>query len=188
MVKKTKKDTDSEAAGLKNDEQVAAGHGDEAKGDDLVKRLEDTEKKAAENYDKYLRAIAELDNYKKRAAKEKADAIAYGNETLIRDILPILHSLDRAAEHACNAGDMAAFKEGFNLVKEQLVCCLGKHGVEQIEAVGADFDPNMHDALMQVESEEHANNKVVEEFEKGYRLKGRLLKASKVSVGKAVKK
>jgi molecular chaperone GrpE len=188
MVKKTKKDMDSETTEPKKEELLTAEHEDEVKGDDLLKRLEDAEKKAAENYDKYLRVLAELDNYKKRAAKEKADAIAYGNETLIRDILPILDSLDRAAEHACNAGDIVAFKEGFNLVKEQLVCCLGKHGVEKIEAVGTEFDPNLHDALLQVESEEHRNNKVVEEFEKGYLLKGRLLKPSKVSVGKAAKK
>jgi molecular chaperone GrpE len=188
MVKKTKKDMDREKTELKKEEQTAAEPGDEEKGDDPMKRLENAERKAVENYDKYLRVLAELDNYKKRAVREKADAIAYGNESLIRDILPILDSLDRAAEHACNAGDMVAFKEGFRLVKEQLVCCLGKHGVEKIEAVGADFDPNLHDALLQVESEEHGDNKVIEEFEKGYLLKGRLLKPTKVSVGRAAKK
>lgn len=186
MVKKTKKDMDRETTEL--EEQPAAEPGDEEKGDDLMKRLEDAERKAAENYDKYLRVLAELDNYKKRAVREKADAIAYGNENLIRDVLPILDSLDRAAEHACNAGDIVAFKEGFNLVKEQLLCCLEKHGVEKIEAVGADFNPNLHDALLQVEGEEHGDNKVIEEFEKGYLLKGRLLKPTKVSVGRAAKK
>jgi molecular chaperone GrpE len=190
MVKKTKKDKDMdrETTELNKEDQPAAESGHKEKGDDLMKRLEDAEKKVVENYDKYLRVLAELDNYKKRAAKEKADAIAYGNENLIRDILPILDSLDRAAEHACNAGDMVAFKEGFSLVKEQLICCLGKHGVEKIEAVGADFNPNLHDALLQVESEEHGNNKVIEEFEKGYLLKGRLLKPTKVSVSRAAKK
>ena len=74
------------------------------------------------------------------------------------------------------------------MVKEQLLCCLGKHGVEKIESVGTDFDPNIHDALLQVESEEHGNSKVVEEFEKGYLLKGRLLKPAKVSVGRDPKK
>jgi molecular chaperone GrpE len=186
MVKKIKKDTDKEATELKK--QSSAELEDEQKDDNLMERLENAEKKAAENYDKYLRAVAELENYKKRAAKEKADAIAYGNEHLIRDILPIIDSLDRAAEHSCNAGDLAAFKEGFNLVKEQLLCCLEKHGVEKIEAVGADFNPNLHDALLQVESEEQKNNKIIEEIEKGYLLKGRLLKPSKVTVGKTVKK
>lgn len=178
MVKKTKKDL------AEKKDQVAEEQVGEEKDDDLMARLAETEKEAAENYDKYLRAVAELENYKKRAAKEKADAIAYGNETLIRDALPILDSLDRASEHACNSTDLGAFKEGFKLVKEQLLGCLGKHGVEKIEAVGADFDPYLHDALLQVESEENKDSKVVEEFEKGYLLRGRLLKPAKVSVGR----
>jgi molecular chaperone GrpE len=179
MVKKTKKDM------AEKKDQAAQEPVVEEQGDDLRARLEESEKRAAENYDKYLRAVAELENYKKRAAREKADAIAYGNETLIRDALPILDSLDRASEQACTSVDMAAFKEGFKLVKDQLLCCLGKHGVEKIEAVGADFNPHLHDALMQVASEEHNDSKVVEEFEKGYLLRGRLLKPAKVSVGKA---
>ena len=154
----------------------------------LRAELEAAKKEAAENYDKYLRAMADLENFKKRAAREKSEAIAYGNEVLIRDVLPIIDSLDRATDLACKSADLEAFKEGFKLVKEQLLCCLGKHGVEKIEAVGTDFDPHLHDALMHVESEEHADSKVVEEFEKGYLLKGRLLKPAKVSVGKASRK
>ena len=182
MVKKPKKDPSEQEI------QADEGLAEKIKDNDLSARLEEAEKKATENYDKYLRAVAELDNYKKRAIKEKADAIAYGNETLIRDVLPIIDSLDRAREHACNSSDLEAFKDGFKLVKEQLLCCLGKHGVEKIESVGTDFDPNLHDALLQVESEEHGNSKVVEEFEKGYLLRGRLLKPAKVSVGRYPRK
>ncbi len=179
MVKKTKKETTEQEA------QAVGEPGGEEKDDDLVARLEEAEKKAAENYDKYVRAVAELENYRKRAAREKTDAIAYGNEALIRDVLPIIDSLDRATEHACKAADMGAFKEGFKLVKDQLLCCLGKHGVETIEAVGTDFNPQLHDAMLQVESGEEGHSKVVEEFEKGYLLRGRLLKPAKVSVGRA---
>lgn len=186
-MKKSKKDGEKEIKGIKEGEPAGEPVGDD-KGDDLMRRLEEAESRAVENYEKYLRAVADLDNYKKRALKEKADTIAYGNENLLRDVLPILDSLDRASEHACNAGDVEAFKEGFRLVKDQLLGCLGKHGVETIEAVGVDFDPNLHDALMQVESEEQGNNKVIEEFEKGYLLRGRLLKPCKVSVGRAAKK
>src|SRR3989337_529068 len=167
MVKKQKKDP------AEQEIQADEGLAEKIKGDGLSARLEEAEKKATENYDKYLRALAELDNYKKRAIKEKADAIAYGNETLIRDVLPIIDSLDRATEHACNSSDLEEFKDVLKLVREQLLCCLGKHGVEKIESVGTDFDPNIHDALLQVESEEHGNSKVVEEFEKGYLLRDR---------------
>jgi len=148
-------------------------------------KLAEAEKQAADNYEKYLRAVAEMENYKKRAARDKADAIAYANEKLLRDVLPIIDSLDRATEHACKADDLNAFKEGFKLVKDQLLCCLGKHGVEKIEALGAVFDPNLHEAMLQVESDTESHSKVIEEFEKGYLLKGRLLKPAKVSVGKA---
>ncbi len=182
MVKKTKKEP------VEQEVPADDGLAGEGEGNDLAARLEEAEKTARENYDKYLRAVAELDNYKKRAIRDKTDAIAYGNETLIRDVLPILDSLDRATEQACNSSDLEAFKNGFKLVKEQLLCCLGKHGVEPIESVGTDFDPNLHDAMLQVESEAQGDSKVVEEFEKGYLLRGRLLKPAKVSVGKSPRK
>ncbi len=145
-------------------------------------KLQEAEKKAAENYDKYVRAVAELDNYKKRAVREKADAIQYGNENLLRDILPLVDNMDRALEHACNSEDFDAFKKGLKMLQEQLLGCLQKHGVEQIEAVGKDFDPHVHEAMLQVESEEHEESKVVGEFERGYLLNGRLLRPAKVSV------
>ncbi len=155
---------------------------------DLMRRIEESEKKAADNYDKYLRAVADMENYKKRAAKERTDSLKYANENLIRDILPLVDSMDRALEHAGNSEDFEAFKKGLKLVQEQLLCCLEKHGVVKIEAMGKDFDPNFHEAMLQVEGKEQEDNKVVNEFEKGYLLHGRLLKAAKVSVCKCPSK
>jgi molecular chaperone GrpE len=151
--------------------------------DALKLKLEEKEKEAVANYDKFIRAVAELDNYKKRAAKEKADTIKYGSEELIKDILPFLDSLDRAMEHT-GGPEVEAFKEGIKLVQEQLLCCLKKHGVERIESSGADFDPNYHEAIMQIDSDEHKENKIVNEVAKGYLLNGRLLRPSKVCVCK----
>lgn len=148
----------------------------------LTQKLQDKEKEAAENYDKYVRAVAELENYKKRAARERADSLKFGQENLIKDILPLMDSLDRAKEHACKSNDFVAFKEGLQLLQHQLSSCLGKQGVEPIESAGRDFDPNVHEAVLQVESPDHGHNKVVQEFEKGYLLNGRLLRPSKVSV------
>ena len=156
--------------------------------EDLMVKLQEMEKKAAENYDKYVRAAAELDNYKKRAVREKADAIKYGNENLLRDILPLVDNMDRAMEHACNSDDFDAFREGLKMLQQQLLSCLQKHGVEQIEAVGKDFDPHVHEAMLQVESKEHEESKVVGEFERGYLLNGRLLRPSKVSVCRRLNK
>ncbi|HDQ04154.1 MAG TPA: nucleotide exchange factor GrpE [Deltaproteobacteria bacterium] len=146
-------------------------------------KLEEKEKEAAENYDKFVRAVAELDNYKKRALKEKADTVRYANEELIKDILPFMDSLDRAMEHT-GGPEVEKFKEGIRLIQEQLLCCLEKHGVQKIESSGADFDPNYHEAMMQVHSDEHEENEVVSEIATGYLLNGRLLRPSKVCVCK----
>lgn len=163
-------------------EKRESAHARPASKKDLAARLEKAETEAAENYDRYLRAVAELENYKKRSVREKADTIKYGNETLLRDILPLMDSVDRAIDHACNSDDFEAFRTGLDMLRQQLISCLAKHGVEQIEAVGKEFDPNFHEAMMQVEGEKGQHNRVAEEFETGYLLNGRLLRPSKVSV------
>lgn len=167
------------------DETVVPGLNEEDT--QLNDKLARKEKEAADNYNNYLRAVADLDNYKKRAAKEKAEIIKYGKEDIINDILPFVDSLDRALEHADSA-DVQSFKEGIRLIQEQLLSCLKKHGVERIDSVGLDFDPNFHEAMMQVESEEHGENKVVNEVQRGYLLNGRLLRPSKVCICKKTNK
>ncbi len=157
--------------------------------EDFRTRLEAREKEAAENYDRYLRAVAELDNYRKRAARDKEDAIKYGNEKLIKDILPILDSLDRALQQASDLSaknNFEAFQQGLELIHTQILGCLERHGVVKIAAKGEEFDPEKHQALMQVETPEIESNRVVDEYESGYTLHGRLLRPSKVSVSKNV--
>ena len=188
---KTKKDHNKEQANVKHqanepDGTLTVEDGISSGNIDLTEKLEAKEKEAKENYDRYLRTMADLENYKKRAAKEKADIIKFGKEEIIRDILPFVDSLDRALEHS--TGDVKAFKEGIALVQEQLLCCLKKHGVERIETAGLAFDPNFHEALMQMESDQHENNKIVSEMEKGYLLNGRLLRPSRVCVCKKTNK
>jgi Molecular chaperone GrpE (heat shock protein) len=178
-------DEQVQAAILASDEDVHKAVS--AQNAELKEELARKEEEATANYDKYLRAVADLDNYKKRAIREKADIIKYGKEDVIKDILPFVDSLDRASEHA-DSSDVQAFKEGIKLIQEQLLSCLKKHGVEKIDSVGLDFDPNFHEAMMQVESEEHAENKVVNEVQKGYLLNGRLLRPSKVCVCKKINK
>jgi molecular chaperone GrpE len=176
--KKIKVET-TETAGTA-EKEIVSDH-DELK--ELEEALEAKEKEAKENYDRYLRAVAELDNFRKRAARDKADTIKYAKEDLIKDILPFLDSLDRALEHK-DSTDAQAFKDGIALIQDQLLCCLKKHGVERIESVGAVFDPNFHEALMQVDSADHQDNQVVSEMGKGYLLNGRLIRPSRVCVCK----
>jgi molecular chaperone GrpE len=165
-------------------EQPAGQAAGNKEGDDLAAKLQEAEKKAAENYDKYVRSVAEFDNYRKRSIREKADAINYGNERLLQDVLPLLDGIDRALEQADKASDFEAFRKGLQLIREQLAGCLKKHGVESIDTLQKDFDPNLHEALLQVDSPDHEHNKVVNEFEKGFLLNGRLLRPAKVSVCK----
>ncbi len=168
-------------SGEHNNEKAAAENQNQAI-EDLREKLKEKEKEAATHYDKYLRSVADFDNYKKRAIKDKADAIKYGNEDIIKDILPFMDSLDRALEH--DTGDIKAFKDGIALIQDQLLCCLKKHGVERIDAAGKNFDPNFHEALMQMDSDKHEDNKIVSEMEKGYLLNGRLIRPSRVCVCK----
>jgi molecular chaperone GrpE len=180
-------DGQGQAAVASSDEDEDGDKEVSAKNVKLKEEPEKKEKEAAANYDKYLRAVADLENYKKRSIREKTDIIKYGKEELIKDILPFVDSLDRALDHA-DSSDVQAFKEGIRLIQEQLLSCLKKHGVEKIDSIGLDFDPNFHEALMQVESEEHAENKVVNEVQKGYLLNGRLLRPSKVCICKNINK
>jgi len=159
--------------------------------EELRTRLETKEKEAAENHDRYLRAMAELDNYKKRAARDKEEAIKYGNEKLIKDVLPILDSLDRALHQSADLSvrnNFEAFQQGLELIHSQILGCLERHGVVKIAAKGEEFDPDRHQALMQVETPEMESNRVVDEYESGYTLHGRLLRPTKVSVSKNVPK
>jgi molecular chaperone GrpE len=188
--KKEHETTQADAPEVKPVEAGAGAAASEAGAEeDLRARLEAREKEAAEHYDRYLRAVADLDNYRKRAARDKEDAIKYGNEKLIKDILPILDSLDRALHQASDLSarrNFEAFQQGLELIHTQILGCLERHGVVKIAAKGEEFDPDKHQALMQVETPEMESNRVVDEYESGYTLHGRLLRPSKVSVSKNV--
>jgi len=123
-----------------------------------------------------------------RLPKTTKDICAPPPNSKTRDILPTVDSMERALEQATESGDFEAFVNGLKLIRDTFISLLGKHGATKIDAVGKDFDPNFHEALMQVEGEKEQDNKVAEEFEKGYLLNGRLLRPSKVSISKHIDK
>jgi len=186
MVKKAKQDggTDKLTDAAAFVEETVA----ETRQDEWAERLKEKEREAAEHYDRYVRTLAELDNFRKRTAKEKADLVRYGNENLLRDILPMMDNLDRALKHAEMSCDFDAFKSGLEMLRAQLVSSLEKHGLEAMACVNEIFDPNLHEAMLQVASDDHEDSQIVDEFEKGYLLHGRLLRPAKVSVCKNSKK
>ncbi|MCF8053739.1 MAG: nucleotide exchange factor GrpE [Deltaproteobacteria bacterium] len=150
----------------------------------VVKGLIAAEAEALANYDKYLRAVAELENYKKRALREKAEAIKFGNERLIRDLLPIYDAIGWAIAQMVAAGGEQALgiKEGLTMLQGKLIDALAKHGVEAIECLHRAFDPNFHEALLRRATEEFPHNTVITEIEKGFTLNGRLLRPARVEV------
>jgi molecular chaperone GrpE len=152
--------------------------------DDLKKRLEEKEKEAKENRDRLLRTAADFENYKKRAAREKEDWTKFANEDLIRAVLPFIDNLERAVNHAEKAADTGVLIEGIKLTIQQIHQRLNRFGLTPFESVGKPFDPERHEAMLVVETDQHEPNRVVEEFQKGYLLNERLLRPATVSVSK----
>jgi len=133
--------------------------------------------------DRLLRDRAELENYKKRVARERADALRFGGEALLRDLLPVLDTLERALQHAGSSPEVQPLVRGVELVVQMFVETLKRHGVEVVQAAGSTFDPAHHEAIAHVESE-HPPNTVIDEHRRGYRLHDRLLRPAQVTVGK----
>ena len=155
--------------------------------DNLRQELNAKELEAKTNYDRFLRQVAELDNVKKRSAREREEVARFANEALIKDLLPVVDNLERAIAHASGGGNGKPLVEGVEMVLKGLLDVLAKHGVTQISAVGQPFDPSKHEAMAQVEDESHEPNSVVEELHKGYTLRDRLLRPALVSVAKSSK-
>jgi molecular chaperone GrpE len=134
--------------------------------------------------DKYLRLAAEFENYKRLAQREQSESIRFGNESLLKNLLPIIDNLERAIRCAKDAGTSGPLLEGVELTHKQFLETVGKLGVRQICSKSNPFDPAVHQAVAQVESGRVAPNTVVEEFQKGYFLHDRILRPAMVSVAK----
>lgn len=148
--------------------------------DDKIKELE---AKIKEWEDKYMRLCAEYDNYQKRSKREKDARYADAVVDVVSDMLPISDNLDRALATEVESEDAKKVLEGVNMVKKQMTDILTKLEVSEIAAVGEEFDPNIHNAVMHIEDEKVTDNTVVEEFMKGYRYKNdRVIRHSMVKV------
>ncbi|MCU0641687.1 MAG: nucleotide exchange factor GrpE [Candidatus Margulisbacteria bacterium] len=137
----------------------------------LKEQLEETK-------NRLLRALADFDNYKKRAALEREQFVQFANESLITELLPIIDNFGRALEHASEKS-----AKGIALVKKQLEDVIKKHGVKEIEALGKPYDPNLHEAIMQKEHK-GPEGMIIEEMQKGYTLHGRVIRPAMVIVAK----
>ncbi|MGR3294340.1 MAG: nucleotide exchange factor GrpE [Candidatus Scalindua sp.] len=155
---------------------------------DLTKEeIVELKKKADERdtyLDQLLRTKAEFMNYQKRVVKENESTSQFAVQSLILDFLPELDNFDRALKLADNSKDFDKFVDGIKLIEVQLFKVLGKYGVEPIETVGKAFDPNLHEAVMEEENNEMPHHTIIDEFQKGFLLKERVIRPSKVKVSK----
>jgi len=139
-----------------------------------------------ENRDKYVRLLADFDNFRRRAHKDRQDVIQYGHENLVKDLLSTVDNLDRAIEHAHqnDGGDLASLLQGVELVQRELYAVLAQHQVQVIEAEGSEFDPSLHEAMAHVQDDSAPPNTVIEVLQRGYQLRDRLLRPARVVVAK----
>lgn len=175
----------SEIDGKENDSEEA----DETEKDPieiLTENLQKKEDEVTELKNEFLRYKAETENFKKRLRKEKEDFSQYANERLLKELTLINDNLERALS-APNP-TVESLQEGVEMILKQFHSFMEKQNVEPIEALGKKFDPNLHEVMCQVESDEHEENTVTEEYSKGYQLNGRILHPSKVVISKAPEK
>ncbi|MCK5139367.1 MAG: nucleotide exchange factor GrpE [Thermodesulfovibrionia bacterium] len=148
------------------------------------KGVEELKKELAELNDKFLRLYADFENYKRLAAKNKEELIKYSNEELMKELLSVIDHLELALQHSANSENSLALAEGVDMTLKEIKATLEKFGLESIESLGNPFDPSVHHAIAQVETEDNEENVVVTEFRKGYKLRDRVLRAALVGVSK----
>jgi len=142
--------------------------------------------KADENWERLLRTTADFDNLKKRAAREKLDAIKFANESLVQKVIPVLDNFEMAlaAAQSSSAEGLKSLQDGVAMIHSQLKNVLAESGLEEVDATGKPFDPNFHEAVSQQESAEVAEGHVLQQLRKGYKLRERLLRPATVIVAK----
>lgn len=146
--------------------------------------LAKTERELTETNDKYLRQIAEFDNYRKRTLKEKADLILNGGERVLTSLLPILDDFSRALENIEKSNDIEALKDGVKLISDKLFKCLAEQGLQKIETEGQDFNTDYHEAIAMIPApSDKEKGKVMDCVQTGYKLNDKVIRHAKVAVG-----
>ena len=167
-----------------SDEAKASENADEEASAEGATEAENKKVQPEEDGDaKYLRLMAEFQNYKKRVAKEKTDIHAYANEKIVTELLEVLDNFERALASDTSAED-EGYAQGMKLIFDQLLGVLIKSGLEEVKALGEEFDPNLHNAVMTADSDEYDSNKVCNALQKGYSLNGKVIRPSMVTVAK----
>lgn len=174
------------AAEIEPGGEAGAAGGEAAEENDpavLRKLLAEQTTRADENYDRLVRLQADYDNFRRRTRQEKEEIYKYTSEKLVSALLPVLDNFDLALSAEGNS--IESFKSGVQMIYKQLLDVLAAEGVAQIPALGEQFDPQVHEAVLRAESEEHPDNTVIEELRRGYYLKDKVIRPSMVKVVKS---
>jgi molecular chaperone GrpE len=148
------------------------------------KEMEELKDKLAEANDRYLRLAAEFDNYRRRTAKERMDLIDLANEKLVKDLLPVIDDFERALAAMKDSDDAASAKEGTELIYNKMVAFLKKNGVNEIDALGKEFDTDFHEAVAQFPvDDKKKKDKVIDVTQKGYTMGEKVIRYAKVVIG-----
>ena len=153
-----------------------------------LKNLEEKSKLCDERHDQLLRLHAEFDNFKKRTAREYESLTKFANKRLISEMLPVIDNFKRAVDSADKVSNINDLKNGIKLVLKQFEDILKQNGLEEIGSDGTQFNPDKHEAVIQVETDEHPEDTVIEEVRTGYRLHGNVIRPSLVKVSKKISK
>ena len=195
MDKKENHEKDTEV----KEKEAHHGHRHEAHDEDQEdhkkkKKKDETEelKQLVEKKDEEIKALqekmlysqAEFENFKKLKMKEKLETLKFGNESLIKEFIPVVDNLEMALDHVAKTGDFKSIHEGVQLTLNEFLKVLEKAGVTRIDAVGKKFDPNLHEAFYQEEKEDMEPDTVISEFQKGYLLNDRLIRPARVILSK----
>lgn len=151
---------------------------------ELEQEIEKFKKEIDSYKDKYLRTVAEFENYKKRKDKETVDIIERANQHFFLDLLPVIDDFERSLNSVSTKKSYKLLKQGIDLIYQKLTAVLKKQGIESIDSIGRQFDPELHAAIMQVDVEDKPSNIVIDEALKGYRLRDKVLRYSQVVVNK----
>ncbi|HEY9577674.1 MAG TPA: nucleotide exchange factor GrpE [Pseudobacillus sp.] len=150
--------------------------------DASLEKINELEQKLEEAENRYLRLLADFDNFRRRAQLDREASEKYRAQSLISDLLPLLDNFERALKVEASNEQTKSVLQGMEMVYKGLISALEKEGVEAIESVGKEFDPNFHQAVMTDSNDQYGPNEVIEEFQKGYRLKDRIIRPSMVKV------
>ena len=173
----------------KTSKEIGSGKKDKKKAGDPLKemeaRLESMEQESKDSHDRFLRVSAEFENYKKRAAREMNDFRKFANESFVKAMLPVVDNLDRAIESSSDDDhSIRSVVEGVNMTLKEILKIFEQFRVKPFESLGKTFDPALHQAVMQKETDNHPEKTILNELEKGYMMHDRLLRPAMVVVSK----